>query len=170
MKDISEMTYTEWKEQKLREEKEQTKNSEQISEDEPYFMEFAVRRYCFDDNKLLQYIPLYWMSEELISEHPDSMGIAGYGRILFNKDFWDELDTETRIAGVYHEMLHVFCQLKGIKATEHGYHKRKFAEVAEEHGGQCTLSEDGWTEAYPTEKNMKRILAELKKKGVKIKE
>lgn len=168
MKDISEMSYTEWKEYKLQQEKELTKNSEEVKEDEPYFMEFAINRHCFKVEPIHNYIPLYWASEELLSEHPDSIGIAGYGRILFNREIWDELDTKTRIAAVFHEMLHVYCQMRRIKATENGYHLRKFAEIAEQNGGQCTLSEDGWTEAYPTEANMKRILAELNQKGVNL--
>lgn len=170
MKDISEKTYTEWKEYKLQQAREQTKNSEEVEEDEPYFMEFAINRHCFKVESIRNYIPLYWASEELLSEHPDSIAIAGYGRILFNREVWDELDTKTRIAAVFHEMLHVHCQMKRIKATEKGYHLRKFAEVAEQNGGTCTLSEDGWTEAYPTDENMKRIMEELKKKGVKIRE
>lgn len=168
MTDISEMTYDEWLEHKQRQAEKELKGSEEVHEDEPYFMEFALNRHCFHDSHLLRYIPIYWMSEELLSEHPNVIGIGGHGRILFNKDVWDILDTQTRVAAVYHEMIHVCCQLKGIKAAQNGYHLRIFAQTAEENGGKCTLSENGWTEAYPTEENMKRILKELKQKGVKI--
>ncbi len=167
---ISEKAYNEWKEQKLQQEREQTKNSERVKGDEPIFMEFAINKHCFKMKPQINYVPLYWASEELLSEYPDSIGIAGYGRILFNREIWDELDTKTRIAAVFHEMLHVYCQMRRIKDTENGYHLRKFAEIAEQNGGYCTLSEDGWTEAYPTDENMKKILAELKKDGIKIRE
>ena len=168
MKDIKEMTYEEWCEYQEQRERELTKNSELVSEDEPYFIHIAVVDYCFSEEKpLLQFAPIYWMSEEMIEEHPDAFGIAGYGAILFNKERWEEENLHTRISAMFHEMLHLYCRYRDIKATsEDGYHLRAFAEAAEKHGGRCTLSADGWTEATLTEETMKKVLSYLRKKGV----
>lgn len=93
MKDISEMTYEEWLEYKEEEDKKITRYSEIISKDEPLYIHVGVVDICFsEDRPLMQFTPVYWMSEQMESEQPDCDGIAGYGRILFNKDRWDALD------------------------------------------------------------------------------
>ena len=65
---------------------------------------------------------------------------------------------------LYHEMVHLFCAVNGIKDTSNGYvyHNSRFKAVAEDHGGVIVEKDPsgryGWTITKPSERMLDFVL------------
>lgn len=129
------MNYEEWKKRKIELEKLSTGNSTRIEYNHPiYDVFFVLNRLCF--NKMFQLIHFYWMSPEVIKGRPNVLGLYITDRILLLKAYYDEhgID-EDMINLVFHEMVHGYCQYKGIEDMTGAEHNEAFYKSAKCCGG-----------------------------------
>lgn len=160
MIDASKMTFEEWLAAKAEEDKRITHNADTVKDHRLYGLEKAVIKVCFDDK--LPFMNLYYIPPDLDT---GAVGMYGAKRLMVLKSFWDEhgVDHET-ISMMFHECVHAWCDLKGIKATEGKYHLQAFAQTCEEHGGTCAFHDQtvGFNEARPTPETEELIRKELR--------
>ena len=74
-------------------------------------------------------------------------------KILLNVDYLKNRGLFEAINTIYHEAIHIYCDVNGIDDSEgingFTYHKRTFADVVEAHKGTCSYvdSRIGWNNA-----------------------
>lgn len=162
--DASKMSFDEWMKAKEEELKRITHGAATVKDTRIYSLESAVLDVCFAGE-------LFFMNLFYIPAGMDTGAAGMYGRqlIMLNKSFFDAhgIDDET-IACMFHELCHAYCDIKGIKATENGFHLLAFKEACEAHGGTCAFTgqDTGFNDARPTADTLTRIKGELKRRGI----
>lgn len=92
---------------------------------------------------------------------------AGYEQYMINYDYLKELSSfEWLFHVMHHEMVHAYCNLKGILDVNHDkgdcYHTLAFKEQIEAHKGVCRYVNDtlGYNETYLTSEALAQVLEE----------
>lgn len=151
----SEMTFEQWLAAKQAEEKKITHNAETVKDRRLYAAEDAVIQECFD--KQLPFVNLYYIPFEM---DRGSVGLYGYQCIMISKLYFEEhgIDDET-ISTMFHECVHAWDAIKGIKDTDGDFHNVAFKQTCEEHGGNAFFRNevDGYNDAKPNAETMQKI-------------
>lgn len=165
-KNLTLADYEAWKKEKLAEEKRRTHNAESVKSDELYRIVGALNECCF--NNEFHYIPLYFIPADLEAKHRDSVGLYGYGCIMISKPYYEEHGTDDSVINtLYHEMIHAYCEKHDIQDTDGDKHLEAFADVCEEHGGNCVWenSQYGYATTRLKIKKMKKVKQTMQQKG-----
>ena len=159
--------YEKWKKGKAEQEKRISHGAEQIDLDSDlYRAAMAINIVCFENNAAIRYIPMYYIPAVLAEKHGDSVGLYGYHRIMIDKDFHQAHGTDDAVINtIFHEMVHMWCDIKGIQDTDGENHLEAFADACEEHGGRCEWenSRYGYNLAELTINSMKKVKKEMKR-------
>lgn len=121
---MKDLTYDEWKRQKLEQEKKRTHGAEKLPYSDPlHDIQGAIRRYCF--NKQLELMPIYFIPPDLKN---GGTGLYGYSCIMIDKEFYEDHGTDDDVINIiYHEMIHAYNDTQGIQDTDGDYHLKAFA-------------------------------------------
>lgn len=154
------LSYEEWTRAKENKLKRVTHGAEVVplkTDSALYDIQAAILKLCFDDKHLATFHNLYFIPEALDT---GGVGMYGYSCIMISKPYWKEhgVDDAT-ISTMFHELVHSWDAVKGIKDTNGDFHNAAFKRSCEEHGGIALFSnpEDGYNDARPTAETMKRI-------------
>jgi len=161
------LTFEEWVKKKQEEDRKITHNAEVVSlktDGLLFDLQAAILKECFDDKHLATYHKMYFIPPDLDC---GGVGLYGYQRIMISKPYWKEhgIDNDT-ISTMFHELVHAWDDIKGIKDTDGDYHNAAFKQTCEDHKGfaRFTDSENGFNDAHPTEETIRRIKELIKKK------
>lgn len=121
----------------------------------------AINENCF--NTELARIPIYYMAA-------DSGTVCLYDRgdILVDKAYYSVNGISNNlIHGIFHTMVHAYCDQKGIQDTDGDRHLEAFADECDRHGGYCSWnnSQYGYNLTGVKVKKMKRIKKDMEQKG-----
>lgn len=155
MIDASKLTFEQWLAAKQAEEKQITHNAETVKDKMLYALEDAIIRICFD--RKLPFMNLYFIPPAL---DRGSVALYGYQRIMISKPYYQEhgIDDNT-ISTMFHECVHAWDSIKGIKDTDQEYHNTAFKQTCEEHCGNAFFRNeiDGYNDAKPSTETMQKI-------------
>lgn len=158
---MKELSYDEWKRQKLAAEKKRTHGAEKVLYSDPlHDIQGAIRRYCF--NKQLELMPIYFIPPDL---KQGNTGLYGYGCIMIDKEFYEDHGTDDDVINIiYHEMIHAYNDTQGIQDTDGDYHLKAFADACAAHCGRSTWtsSQDGYNAAELNAGTLKKVKAALR--------
>lgn len=157
-------SYEEWAQQKIEQEKRRTHNAEKVTDESLYAAEMAINKYCF--GKELFYIPLYFIPPDIAEKRKNPQGVYGYGCIMIDKKFYEENGVNDDVINVlFHEMIHAYCDLKGIEDTIGSKHTYEFSKVCSEHGGISAYENGfyGFSISTLSAEKMKKVKQRIKK-------
>lgn len=153
------MSFSEWLQYKRDEDKRITHGALEVKDSRLYDLERIIIQECFDNS--LHILKLYFIPEAL---EKGSVGLYGYNRIMISKPFYEDHGIDTAVIGtLFHELVHAWDDIHGLKDTDGDFHNSQFKQTAEEHGGIATYTnaQDGFNNAEPTAEMMKRIKKRL---------
>ena len=121
----------------------------------------AINDNCF--NKELNRIPMYFMAT-----NGSTICLYKNGDLFIDKAYYSVNGISNNlIHGIFHTMVHAYCDQKGIQDTDGDRHLEAFADECDRHGGYCSWnnSQYGYNLTGVKVKKMKRIKKDMEQKG-----
>ena len=161
---LQKMTFSEWLQRRKDDEKRRTHGAEAVNDSALYAVEYAIDRLCFGGT--FRHIPLYFIPDDLTKSHSEATGLYGYGCIMLKRAYYEAHGIDDSVINtIFHEMVHAYCDRKGIADTDGSRHLEAFAEACRDHGGTCEYESAvyGFDLAALTAENMRSVKASAKK-------